>query len=162
MLGSDYDLNLGIAPVNLATGANTGLRQFMGNLDYLGVLFVGGAGAAAEPPVLTAKQHTASTAGTTSNLAVITDFWRKSETTLDNDEQWARVTQAASATVTGQAQVQQMIYFILQPENLSSGNSYVSVDIPSVGAGAQLGTLLYIPSGVSPRNLPEGMPIGLR
>lgn len=162
MLGSDYDLNLGLAPVDLTTAANTGLRQFMGNLDYVGVLFIGGAGAAAEPPVLTVKQHTASTSGVTSNLAVVTDFWRKSETTLDNDETWTRVSQAASQTVTGLAQVQQMIYFIVQPESLSSGNSYMSVDVADPGAAAMLGCLLYIPSGVSPRQVPEGMPVGLR
>lgn len=162
MLGSDYDLALALAPVDLAAAANTGLRQYMGNLDYLMVVFLGGASAAAEGPVLTLKQHTASTAGTSSNLAVITEFWRKSETTLDNDETWTKVTQAAGATVTGQAQVQQMIAFVVRPEDLTAGNAYVSVDIADVGVGAQVGAVMYVLSGVSPRGLPESMFAPLR
>jgi len=162
MLGSDYDIGLGISPVNLATGANTGLRQFMGDLDYLLVVFIGAAGAAAEPPVLTLRQHTLSAAGVSSNLAAVTTYWKKTETTLDNDETWTKVTQAASQTVTGTAQVQQMIAFKVQPEDLSAGCSYVSVDIASVGAGSQPGTLLYVLSGVSPRDTPENMPAPLR
>lgn len=162
MLGSDYDVALGLAPIDLATAGATGLRQYMGDLDYLVVLYVGGAGAASEPPVLTLKQHTASTGGTTSNLAVVSEFWRKSETTLDNDETWARVTQAAGATVTGQAQVQQMIAFVVHPESLAAGNTYVSVDIADVGVGGQLGTVLFLLSGVSPRGVPTIMPAPLR
>ena len=162
MLGSDYDISLGLAPVDLAAAAATGLRQYMGNLDYLTVVFVGAASAAAEGPVLTLKQHTASTGGTTANMATITEFYRKSETTLDNDEQWAKVTQAAGATVTGQAQVQQMLAFVVRPEDLSAGNAYVSVDIADVGVGPQPGVVLYLLSGVSPRGIPESMPVGLR
>jgi hypothetical protein len=162
MLGSDYDVALGISPVNLTTAANTGARQYMGNLDYVTVLFVGGAGAAAEPPVLTAKQHTLSVGGTTADLAVITEFWTKSETTLDNDEQWVRSTQAAGAVVTGTAQVEQMIAFVLRPTDLAAGNKYVSVNVADVGVAAQLGCVLYVLSGVSPRTVPVGMPMGLR
>jgi hypothetical protein len=162
MLGSDFDLALGLAPVNLTTAANTGLRQYMGNLDYVTVVFVGGAGAAAEPPVLTVKQHTLSTSGVTSNLATVTEFWVKSETTLDNDEQWVRTAQAAGAVVTGTAQVEQMIAFVVRPTDLASGNKYISVDVADVGAAAQLGTVLYILSGVSPRTIPAGMPVPLR
>jgi hypothetical protein len=160
-LGTDYDIGTGIAPVNLATGTNTGLRQFMGGIDEVGVLFIGGAGAAAEPPILTLKQHTASTGGSSSSLAVVTDFWKKPEATLDNDEGWTHVTQAAGATVAGTAQVQQMIYFVVRPEQMTTG-PYISVDIPSVGAGAQLGTVLYIIGGMSVKDVAENMPIPLR
>jgi len=162
MLGSDYDIGLGLAPVNLTTTGGTGLRQYMGNLDYLTVLFVGGAGAAAEPPVLTVKQHTASTSGTTSNFAVVTEIFTKGETLLDNDEVWVRTTQAASQTVTGTAQVEQMIAFVLRPEDLSAGCSYVSVDVADPGAAAMLGTVLYILSGFSPRTVPASLAAGLR
>lgn len=160
-LGSDYDLGTGLAPVNLATGANTGLRVFMGGLDELGVLFIGGAGGAADPPVLTLKQHTAASGGSSSNLAVITDFWKKSEATLDNDEGWTHVTQAAGAVVTGTAQVQQMLYFVVRPEQMTTG-PYVSVDIGQTAVGAQLGTLLYIMAGMGTRDVGENMPIPLR
>ncbi len=161
-LGSNFDAGIGIAPVNLATGANTGARQFMGNLSSITVLFIGAAGAAAEPPVLTLKGHTAVTAGTTANLAVVDTWYTKSEATLDNDEAWTANTQAAAATVTGTAQVQQMIAFTVRPEQLAAGQKYISVDIASVGVGAQVGTLVYIAEGVSPHGVPTGMPVGLR
>lgn len=160
-LGSDYDIGTGIAPVNLATGANTGLRVFMGGLDELGVLFVGGAGGAADPPIMTLRQHTAASSGSSSNLAVITDFWKKSEATLDNDEGWTHVTQAAGATVTGTAQVQQMLYFVVRPEQMTTG-PYISVDVGQTAVGAQLGTLVYILGGMGNRDLGENMPIPLR
>lgn len=160
-LGSDYDIGWGIAPVNLATGANTGMRVFMGGLDELGVLYVGGAGAAAEPPVLTLRQHTAATSGSSSNLAVVTDVWRKSEATLDNDESWTHLTQAASATVTGLAQVEQMIYFVVRPEQMTTG-PYVSVDVADAGTGPMLGGILYLMGGMSVRDVGENMPVPLR
>ena len=134
MLGSDYDITLGLAPVDLNTAGGTGLRQYMGDLDYLVVLFVGGAGAAAEPPVMTLKQHTAASGGTTADLA----------------------------TVTGTAQVQQMIAFRVNPEDLTGGSKYISVNVADVGAAAQLGVILYIVGGVSVKGAPTIMPIGLR
>lgn len=160
MLGSDFDLGIGIAPVDLGTAANTGLRQYMGNIDYLMVLFVAAAGAQA--PVLTVKQHTASTGGVSSNFAVVTEVWTKSATTLANTETWTRTTQAASQTVTGTVSVQQMIMFKLNPEDLTAGNSYVSVDVADPGAAACLGGLFYVLSGFSPRTVPASLPASLR
>lgn len=160
-LGSDYDIGTGIAPVNLATAANTGLRVFMGGISELGVLFIGGAGGAADPPVLTLRQHTAASGGSSSNLAVITDWWVKPEATLDNDEVWTYSTQAAAATVTGTAQVQQMIYFVVKPPQMTTG-PYVSVDIGQTSVAAQLGTVLYLMGGMGFRGLGESMPIPLR
>src|SRR5688500_19989433 len=106
MLGSDFDIVLGIAPVNLSTGANTGARHHMGDAEAVVVLFVGGAGAASEPPVLTLKQHTAVTAGATADLAVAAEVWTQSETTLANDELWDGATAVAGAGVAGTAAVQ--------------------------------------------------------
>jgi len=162
MIGSDFDIGLGIAPVDLSAAANTGKRMFVGGMDYLGVLFVGAASAVGEGPVLTLKQHTASSSGTSSNLAVITTWWRKSGTTLANTETWSKQTQAASATLTLEAQKQQLVYFKVDCESLASGNSYVSVDIADVGAGAQAGCLLYVTSGLGLRDAPENMLASLR
>jgi len=161
MLGSDFDIVLGIAPVNLSTGANTGARHHMGDAEAVVVLFVGGAGAASEPPVLTLKQHTAVTAGATADLAVVTEFWTKSEATLDNDELWVRATQAAGAVVTGTAAVQQLIAFRVRTDSLTAG-PYMSVNVAAPGVGAQLGTVLYIPVGLDVRSTPVSMRAGLR
>lgn len=160
-LGSDYDIGWGFAPVNLATAGGTGMRQFMGGLDELGVLYVGAAGIVGEPPILTLRQHTASTGGTSADLAVITEFWRKSEATLDNDETWTYVSQAAGATVTGIAQVEQMLYFAVKPEQMTAG-PYVSVNVTDLTTGPMLGTVLYIMGGMGNRDLAQNMPVPLR
>lgn len=162
MLGSDFDLALGLAPVDLTTGANTGFRLSMNNLQYVTVLFIGNASAASEAPVLTLKQHTASTGGTTTDLACVTEVFTKSEATLDNDETWVRTAQAASATVTGTEAVQQMIAFRVRADSLASGNSYISVNIADAGETAQLGCVLYVLSGVNPKGLATSMRAPLR
>lgn len=154
MLGSDFDVSLGVAPADLATAASTGNRVFMGGVSSVLVLFVGAAGAAAEPPVLTLRSHTALTGGTSGDMATITEYWTKNEATLDGDEQWVRSTQSAAATVTGTAQVQQLIAFQVKPEQLASGRKYISVNVADVGIGAQPGTVLYVLNGLSDRGTP--------
>ncbi len=160
-LGTNFDVGLGIAPVDMTT-AQTGARHFMGNLSSITVLFIGGASAAAQPPVLTLKGHTAVTAGTSADLAIITTYYTKGEATLDNDEAWTANTQAAGAVVTGTAQVQQLIAFMVRPEQLAAGQKYISVDVADVGAGSMLGTIVYLVHGISPHTVPTAMPIGLR
>jgi len=100
LLGESYDLSTGLAPVNLGAAANTGKRLYMQEVTSVDIVVIKGAGTAAEDPVLTLKQHTAATSGTTTDLAVITQYWLKNEATLDGDETWSLVTQAASATIT--------------------------------------------------------------
>lgn len=162
MIGSDFDIGLGIAPVDLAAAANTGKRMFVGGLDYVGVLFVGAASAIGEAPVLTLKQHTASSGGTSSNLVAIDTWWRKSAATLADTETWSKQTQAAAATLTLEAQKQQLVYFRVDAEDLSAGNAYISCDIADVGTGPQVGCLLYLSSGLGLRDAPENMLASLR
>lgn len=157
MLGSNYDVGLGLTPVDLAAAASTGKRLSMAGVRGVGVLFLGSAGAAAEPPVLTLRQHTALTGGTSADWDTVSEYWVKKETTLDDDEVWARSTQTADAVVTGTAQMEQMIYFYVRPVNLGSGKKYMSVDVGDVGAGAQLGCILYFLDGVSDRGAPQTM-----
>ena len=162
MLGSDFDVSIGIAPVLLTTGANTGARQLMRGVEYMTVLYIGGAGDAAEPPVLTLRQHTAVTAGDSADLAVITEYWTKSEATLDNDEPWVRSTQATAATVTGTAEMQQIIVFQVRSDAMTAG-PYLSVDVADPGEGlAHLGTVVYLLGGLSNRAAATVMPVGLR
>lgn len=161
MLGSDFDVSIGIAPVNLATGANTGARQLMRGVEYMTVLYIGGASAVAEPPVLTVRQHTAVTAGSSADLAVVTEYWHKSEATLDNDEPWVRVAQAASATVTGTAEMQQLIAFRVRADSMTAG-PYLSVDVADEGTGPGLGCVVYLLGGLGDRAAATAMKVGLR
>jgi hypothetical protein len=162
MLGSDFDVSIGIAPVLLTTGANTGARQLMQGVEYMTVLYIGGAGDAAEPPVLTLRQHTAVTSGDSADLAVVTEFWTKTEATLDNDEAWVRTGQAAGATVTGTAEMQQIIVFQVRSDAMTAG-PYLSVDVADPGDGlAHLGTLVYLLGGLGRKGIATALPVGLR
>lgn len=149
-LGESYDLSTGLVPVDLSTAANTGKRVFMQEVTSMDIVVIKAAGTAADDPVLTLKQHTASAAGTTTDLAVITEYMLKTEATLDGDETWTKVTQAAAATITDpggagtSAESQQIVVIHVRADQLTAGNAYVSLDIADVGTNAQLGTVLYI------------------
>ncbi|GGR51993.1 hypothetical protein [Streptomyces roseolus] len=143
-LGPDYDISSALTPVDLAAGNNTGHRLNMTNVKSVDIVLLKAAGTAGQNPVITLKSHTASTGGTTSNLAVITEYHHKSEATLDGDETWTRVTQAAAATVTGVADNEQIIVINVRADQLPQTDNYLSVDIADPGAAAQLGGAFYI------------------
>ncbi len=149
-LGRLVDISAGFTPVNMATAANTGKRVSLKNAGGVTIVVYKGAGTAGEDPVLTLKQHTAASSGTTSNLAVIDHYYVKSETTLDGDETWTRVAQSAAATITDpggagtSAEEEQIVVIEVEADQLSDGYSYVSLDIADVGASAQLGCVLYL------------------
>jgi hypothetical protein len=147
-LGRLFDIGTAFAPVDSQSGAITGKRVSLQNAG--GVTFVcnKAAGTANDDPVFTVKQYTAASGGTTSNLPVITRWFSKQETTLDNDESWVLNTQAAGATVTGDgtsAESQMLIAFYIGADQLSDGYTHVGVDLADTGsAGAQLAGGIYI------------------
>lgn len=150
-LGNDYDLALGAAPADLSTAATTGLRVSMVNVKSVDVIFIKGAGTAGDDPTLTLRHHTASTGGTSADLATITEYYVKSEATLDNDETWSKVTQAAAATIADpggagtSAESQQVVVFSVKPSDLPETSNYISVDVGDTGTNVgHLGTILYV------------------
>lgn len=149
-LGNDYDLALGAAPVDLSTAGATGLRISMVNVKSVDVVVVKGAGTAADDPTITLRHHTAATSGTSADLATITEYYVKSEATLDNDEVWTKVTQSAAATIVDpggagtSAEHQQIVVFSVNASDLPETSNYISVNIGDVGTNAQLGTILYV------------------
>lgn len=149
-LGESYDLSTGLPPGDLSTAANTGKRVSMQEVTSMDIVVIKGAGTAADDPVLTLKQHTAASAGITTDLAVITEYMLKTEATLDGDETWTKVTQSAAATITDpggagtSAESQQIVVIHVRADQLTAGNAYVSLDIADVGTNAQLGSVLYI------------------
>lgn len=146
-LGRLFDLSTGFTPVDMSTAANTGKRVSLRNAGGVTILLYKGAGTAGQDPVITLNEHTASTGGTSQVLAELTKHYQKQETTLDGDETWSAVTQAAGSTITldGTSAESEGIYVIeLESTQLSAGFDYISVDVADVGANAQLGCLLYI------------------
>jgi hypothetical protein len=159
-----FDISTGLAPIDLATGANTGKRVCMSGVDSLTVVFFKEAGAAGEDPVLTLRRHDADTGGTSQDHAVVTEYWHKAETTLDGDEVWTRATQSAAATVTDAtwAEVELLVAFNVKGTTLPATYKYLSVDIADTGATAgQLGAVLYIMNGVN-KGAPADFPAPLR
>lgn len=161
-LGKDFDILHGVASIaDLAAGANTGARVHMRNYDTLGVVLSKGvASAGTDTAVVTLQEHNAATAGTSQNLAVIDEFYIKSEATLDGDEQWVRSTQAAAATVslTGAtyAATQLLLYFSVQSQSLSAGFEWLSVNIADPGTGGTIpGAVLYVASGLKIQRRPD-------
>jgi hypothetical protein len=148
-LGNDYDIALGAAPTDLQT-AVTGLRISMVNVKSVDVVVVKGAGTAADDPTITLRHHTAATSGTSADLATITEYYVRSEVSLDNDELWAKVTQAAAATIVDpggagtSAESQQLVVFNVKPTDLPETSNYISVNVGDTGTNPQLGTVLYI------------------
>lgn len=147
-LGRLFDLSAGFTPVNTQTGANTGKRVCLRNCDGVTVVVYKGAGTANDDPVITLNEHTAATSGTSQVLATMTKYYMKQETTLDGDETWTEVTQAAGSTITFNATSaeSEAIYVIdVNSSELSAGFDYISVDMADTGAaGSQLGCILYI------------------
>lgn len=147
-LGRLFDIGLAFAPVDSQSGNITGKRCSLQNAAGVTFLVVKAAGTANDDPTFTLKQYTASSGGTTSNLAVITNVYTKQEATLDNDESWVKTTQAAAATYTGDgtsAESQMLIAFYVGADQLSDGYTHVGLDLADTGsAGAQLVAGVYI------------------
>jgi len=162
-LGNLFDVSVGAAPVDLSSAAATGKRVSLKDATGVTILVLKGAGTAGDDPTVTLKQHTASSGGTTSNLAVIDHYYLKSATTLAGTETWSRVTQSAAATIADpggagtSAESQQILAIEVRAEQLSDGYSYVSLDVGDVGTNAQLGGVLYLLHGLEVKRKPANM-----
>lgn len=149
-LGPDYDISVGLAPVDTQGGANTGKRINMANVKSVDVVLVKGAGVAPDDPTITLRAHTASTGGTSADLDVVTEYHVKSAAALAGSETWTTVTQTAGDIVDPEglgtsAEEQQIVVFNVRADQMPLDKNYLSVDIPDTGAaGAQLATVLYI------------------
>lgn len=146
-LGPDYDISIGVNNADTQT-AQTGKRINMANVKSVDIVFIKGAGTAEDDPTVTLQSHTLAASGVSTDLPVIAEYFRKSETTLDGDEVWTKVTQTAAATVVGgatSAEEEQLIVINVRADQMPVADNWLSLNIADTGvAGAQLGTVLYI------------------
>lgn len=155
-LGNKFDVCSGIPVIaDIAAGANTGHRLHLRNYQGVTVVFHKGvASAGTDTVVLTLQEHNAATGGTSQNLATITDWYMKSEASLDGDEVWTETTQAAAATISLTNAVlpaanQGIVAFDVDGESLSAGFEWISVNIADPGSGGTIpGTVLYVAHGL--------------
>lgn len=158
-LGRTFDVCSGIVAVNLGTAANTGHRLHMRNYETVAIVACFNNGTAAEAPTITLQEHNANTSGTSANLAVISEYYKKEEASLDGDETWTRVTQTAAATITNadwDDANQVLVVFEVEAASLSAGYEWLSVNIADTGT-AQVGCVLYIPHGLKIQARPDSL-----
>lgn len=161
-LGRLFDIGLGFAPVDLNTAGATGKRVNLSKASGCCILLaVGVAASGVEDLVLTAKQHTAYTSGTSSNLAVVDHYYIKSEALLDNDESWVKTTQTASQTITlagaSLAASQCLVAIEVGADQLSDGYAWVSLDVADPGSAARIGFVAYILHDLSVQRAPANL-----
>ena len=175
-LGRLFDVGIGFPVVDLNTAGATGKRFSLQGATGITFLFsMAVAGGGTDDNVITFKQHTAYTSGTSNNLATatvasssgITAYWIKSEVALDNDEAWVEVTQADAATVTlagatyGAQQVILAVY--VSADQLGDGYTHVSADFADPGTGGtRLGVCLGIVHDLAVQRKPTSLPNLLR
>jgi len=164
-LGNVLDIAAAFAPVDGSTAAITGKRVSLRNAGHVSFVVNKGIGTAGDDPVFTLKQHTASTGGTTANLAIIDHYYLKTATTpgLLGSETWTRVAQTASATITDpggagtSAESQQILVIEVDAQSLSDGYTHVSLDVADVGTNAQLVSGLAIRSSLHVNRAPQNL-----
>lgn len=165
-LGYTVDIAPGWAPVDLTTAGSTGLRACLKNArSCIFVVSLAAAASGTEDVVFTLKEHTASTSGTTTNLATITTAWQKSATTLAGTETWTKITQAAGATLTLAgatfAAKQVLLAVQVRADELDDGNAYVSLSTADPGTVARLSSGLVLLTDLVERHDPAAMPATL-
>jgi hypothetical protein len=160
-LGRLFDVAPVIIPIDLAAGANTGLRVHLQNYEGVAFVYFGDVGTAGEDVDLDIQQHNVSTSGTPADLDVVTQFWYKREATLDNDEVWVKGTQAAASEVDlgdDEGELQSMAVVEVTADQLSDGYEWVSVNIPDPGTTTgKIGCVIAILYGPKMQRSPEGL-----
>jgi hypothetical protein len=161
-LGRLFDISTGVVPVDLQT-AQTGKRVSLRNAGGCTVVIYKAAGTAGDDPTFTLRQHTASSSGTSADLAIIDHYYLKTETALDGDETWVKETQSAAATIvdpggdTTSAEAQQIIVIEVDATELSDGYDYISLDTTDTGSNAQLGCVLYLLRDLTVQRAPANL-----
>lgn len=161
-LGNVLDIGSAFVPVDFNTSdAATGHRVDMRHASGILLVLYKGAGTAGADPVVTVREHDASTSGNSADLAVVTEFWKKEETTLDGDEIWVVTSQAAAAAANmGLTSAEQEGIYVIEVDatQLSAGFRWISFNIAATVANAQLVSGFYILYGLKRKSIPSRRP----
>jgi hypothetical protein len=133
-LGRLFDVALGFVPTDAVAGAITGQRAHLKN--YSGVTFIVVAtGTSTDITDIDVQQYTAATGGTTADLDVVTRYYYKSATSLDNSSVWTKATQAAASEITDVGAASQQLLLVIEVDatSLSDGYQWVGLNVPDLG-----------------------------
>ena len=159
-LGRSFDIGIGAMPTSFSsavTGKNISLENCEGVL-----VLVGKTASGTTDDLALDLQEVNGSAGTPRDLDIITDYWYKKETTLDNDEAWVKVTQTAASEITAidtTAETQTLLAFAVYAQDLSDGYTHIAVNVPDLGStDTPTGFILYFPFGLKVQRTPANMP----
>lgn len=160
-LGKDFDIALGAIPQSFNGSGITGVPISLQNCEGVLVVVVKSANGTTDDLAID-LQEVDGAGGTPRDLDIITDYWTKSETALDNDEPWVKTTQSAASEITaiaGTAEVQMLLAFAVRASDLSDGYTHIAVNVPDLGnTDTEYGTVLYFPYGLKVQRAPVSMP----
>lgn len=137
-----------ILPVNLATAVNNGDWVSLKNYGHVAIVVIKDGGTAAEDPSFTVRQAT-DVAGTGAKALNFTRVDKKQAADVQTVAQFTKVTQAASNTYAGDgtsAEDEMIVVIEFDADELDTENGFdcVQLQIPDVGAAAQLAAAIYI------------------
>jgi hypothetical protein len=158
-LGRLFDVGVGAVPTDAVAGAVTGKRISLQNASGCTILVVT-TGASTDITDVDLQQHTAYTGGTTADLDVVSYYYYKSETTLDNDESWVKGTQTAASEITnvGAASEELLLAIEVDAAQLSDGYTHISLDIPDLGTnGTRHAAILYVLHDLAVQRTPANL-----
>lgn len=161
-LGRLFDIGLG-APPAATNGAVTGKRVHLKNAGGVTVVLVAGVATGGDDLQVDLQQHTVSSGGSAADLDVITEYWIKSATALDNSETWTKYTQSAASEIAVAASEttdveQNILVFEVDSTELSDGYEWISVNVPDLGTGDKTLSVLYFLRDLDVQRAPANLP----
>ena len=136
-----------IAPVNLATAANTGDWFSLANYRRLVFILHKSAGTAGEDPTITLQQAT-DNSGTGAKALNVTRYHKKQGAALTAIGQYTAVTMSAGNTITNDTLAEEQAIYIVEIDcaDLDVANSFlfVQASIADVGSSSQIGGVLAL------------------
>ncbi len=159
--GVEHDGSPVIVPVDLNTAGAEGKLVSMKDCGVVTFdVLLAAAGSGVENIVITLREAQDGAGTGEVDLDVVTEYWRKAETTLDNDEQWTKVTQTAGdITIAGATYATQQVYvrFEVRAPQLSAGFTHVTCDIADPGSVARLASVTAVRGALNVQRAPESL-----
>lgn len=160
-LGKYFDIGIGAIIQSFNGSGITGKNISLQNCEGVGILVVKMANGTTDDLAIDLQEVDAYN-GTPRDLDIITNYWMKSETALDNDEAWTLTTQTAASEITaiaGTAEKELMLYFEVLADQLSDGYTHIAVNVPDLGnTDTEQGCVIYIPFGLKTQRKPANLP----
>lgn len=160
-LGRLFDVATVQAVHDLAAAASTGNPVSLKNAG--GITFLVSLDAAAsgtDDVVITIREAKDGAGASEQDLDVVTEYYRRAETTLDNDETWTKVTQTAGdITIAGATYATQevLLSVYVDASDLSDDYTHITVDIADIGAVARSGEVIGILHDLKVMRAPENL-----